>query len=150
MFPYLTTGLKKVWAAITALQNSLSNVQGNSIGFVDYNNIQTSNIQTSPSLNPVSRGLYLFYIDGGSSPSGVSIYVNGVLLPIAGWVIGRFFTLEKNDSKLAAAVDNLTISIAEVCDDVKNLRQEVFNNNKRIYYIEKTQRERKCEGCKNV
>ena len=77
MFPYLTTGLKKVWAAITALQNSLSNVQGNSIGFVDYNNIQTSNIQTSPSLNPVSRGLYLFYIDGGSSPSGVSIYVNG-------------------------------------------------------------------------
>lgn len=76
--------------------------------------------------------------------------IAGILLPIAGWVIGRFFALEKNDSKLAAAVDNLTISIAEVCDDVKNLRQEVFNNNKRIYYIEKTQRERKCEGCKNV
>ena len=52
--------------------------------------------------------------------------IAGILLPIAGWVIGRFFTLEKNDSKLAAAVDNLTISIAEVCDDVKN------------------------EGCKNV
>lgn len=79
MFPYLTTGLKKVWAAITALQSSLANVQsslanvqGNSIGFVDYNNIQIS-----PSLNPVSRGLYLFYIDGGSTPSSVSIYVNG-------------------------------------------------------------------------
>ena len=40
--------------------------------------------------------------------------------------------VEKNDSKLAAAVDNLTISIAEVCSDVKNLRQEVFNNNKII------------------
>ena len=76
--------------------------------------------------------------------------IAGILLPIAGWVIGRFFTLEKNDSKLAAAVDNLTISIAEVCADVKNLRQEVFNNNKRIYYIDKTQRERKCEGCINV
>ena len=79
MFPYLTTGLKKVWAAITALksslanvQSSLANVQGNSIRFVDYNNIQIS-----PSLNPVSRGLYLFYIDGGSTPSSVSIYVNG-------------------------------------------------------------------------
>lgn len=79
MFPYLTTGLKKVWAAITALQSSLANVQsslanvqGNSIGFVDYNNIQIS-----PSLNPVSRGLYLFYIDGGSSVTSVSIYVNG-------------------------------------------------------------------------
>ena len=36
--------------------------------------------------------------------------IAGILLPIAGWVIGRFFTLEKNDSKLAAAVDNLTIS----------------------------------------
>ncbi len=72
MFPYLTTGLKKVWAAITALQSSLANVQGNSIGFVDYNNIQIS-----PSLNPVSRGLYLFYIDGGSTPTSVSIYVNG-------------------------------------------------------------------------
>lgn len=84
MFPYLTTGLKKVWAAITALQSSLANVQsslanvqGNSIGFVDYNNIQTPNVQTSPSLNPVSRGLYLFYIDGGSTPTSVSIYVNG-------------------------------------------------------------------------
>ena len=79
MFPYLTTGLKKVWAAITALQSSLANVQsslanvqGNSIGFVDYNNIQIS-----PSLNPVSRGLYLFYINGGSTPTSVSIYVNG-------------------------------------------------------------------------
>lgn len=73
MFPYLTTGLKKVWAAITALQNSLANVQGNSLGFVDYNNIQFS-----PSLNPVSRGLYLFYIDGGSSVTTVTINVNGI------------------------------------------------------------------------
>ena len=73
MFPYLTTGLKKVWAAITALQSSLANVQGNSIGFVDY-----SSAQFASSLSPVSKGLYIFYIDGGSDVTGVGINVNGV------------------------------------------------------------------------
>lgn len=80
MFPYLTTGLKKVWAAITALQSSLANVQsslanvqGNSIGFVDY-----SSAQVASSLSPVSKGLYIFYIDGGSDVTGVGIKVNGV------------------------------------------------------------------------
>lgn len=38
MFPYLTTGLKKVWAAITALQSSLANVQSGAVRFLDYSN----------------------------------------------------------------------------------------------------------------
>lgn len=38
MFPYLTTGLKKVWAAITALQSSLANVQSSAVRFLDYSN----------------------------------------------------------------------------------------------------------------
>lgn len=75
MFPYLTTGLKKVWAAITALQNSLANVQSGAVQFLDYDNVSQITISangSSPTI--VNGGLILFYQDGSG---GVGINVNG-------------------------------------------------------------------------
>lgn len=76
--------------------------------------------------------------------------IAGILLPIAGWAIGRFFALEKKDSELSSTIDSVIKILSSLDKEIKELRKDVNNNNKRIYYIEKTQRERKCEGCKNV
>ena len=76
--------------------------------------------------------------------------IAGILLPIAGWVIGRFFALEKKDIELSSTINYNTKILSSLNKEIKELRQDINNNTKRIYYIEKTQRERKCEGCKNV
>lgn len=79
MFPYLTTGLKKVWAAITALQNSLANVQAGAVQFLDYS---ASTIITIPNeLNQptvVNAGLIIFtFSNTNTSSQATGIFVNG-------------------------------------------------------------------------
>ena len=82
MFPYLTTGLKKVWAAITALQSSLANVQSSlanvqsgAVQFLDYDNVSEITISANGSSRTiVNGGLIIFRQDGSG---GVGINVNG-------------------------------------------------------------------------
>ena len=82
MFPYLTTGLKKVWAAITALQSSLANVQSSlanvqsgAVQFLDYDNVSQITIsENSSSPTIVNGGLIIFHQDG---EGGLGINVNG-------------------------------------------------------------------------
>lgn len=80
MFPYLTTGLKKVWAAITALQNSLNTVQAGAVQFLDYANSAIITIRNELNQNPtvVNAGLIIFTLTNtNTSSQGTGIYVNG-------------------------------------------------------------------------
>lgn len=80
MFPYLTTGLKKVWAAITALQSSLANVQSSAVQFLDYANSAIITIHNELYQNPtvVNAGLIIFtFTNTNTSSQGTGIFVNG-------------------------------------------------------------------------
>lgn len=75
MFPYLTTGLKKVWAAITALQSSLANVQSGAVQFLDYDNVSEITISANGSRPTIVNGGLIIFRQYGSG--GVGINVNG-------------------------------------------------------------------------
>lgn len=79
MFPYLTTGLKKVWAAITALQNSLANVQSGAVRFLDYSNT-LERIDYSANTEQTFNAIGGIYIIDVNFNNGGYIKINNIVV----------------------------------------------------------------------
>ena len=79
MFPYLTTGLKKVWAAITALQSSLANVQSSAVRFLDYSNT-LEKIEYSANTEQTFNAIGGIYIIDINFNMGGYIKINNVVV----------------------------------------------------------------------
>lgn len=59
-----------------------------------------------------------------------------LVLPIVGWLWGKLSNFERQDAKLATAIEGLNKTTAAIWSEIKELRKEVSAANSKMYVLE--------------